>query len=66
MHRIHRSDHQHRPFINDEFVAEARDKRASKGVVGLPGVMNYEGRNLTVDFDDLKVWNAAFTSNSDD
>lgn len=47
-------------WINDEFVAEARDKRSSKGVVGLSGVMNYDGRNLTVEFDNLKIWDATF------
>ena len=49
-------------WVNDEFVAEARDKKASKGVVGLSGVMNYEGRKLTVEFDDLKVWDARLTT----
>lgn len=48
-------------WINGEFVAEARDKRSSQGVVGLSGVMNYDNRRLTVDFDDLKVWNATFS-----
>lgn len=49
-------------WVNDKFVAEAYDKRASNGVVGLSGVMNYEGRNLTVEFDDVKVWHATFFS----
>lgn len=48
-------------WINGTFVAEAYDKKASDGVVGLSGVMNYEGRNLTVEFDDLKVWTSTFT-----
>lgn len=47
-------------WINDEFVAEARDRRASRGVVGLAGFMGYNNQNLTVDFDDLKMWNATF------
>lgn len=49
-------------WINDKFVAEAYDTKASQGVVGLSGVMNYDGRNLTVEFDDLKVWDATFVS----
>jgi hypothetical protein len=49
-------------WINDQFVAEAHDKKASQGDVGLSGVMNYEGHNLTVEFDDLKVWNATLLS----
>jgi len=46
-------------WVNGQFVAEARDRRASFGAVGLAGVMNYPGRRLTVQFDDLKVWRAA-------
>ena len=46
-------------WVNGEFVAEARDKRASDGAVGLAGVMNYAGKRLTVDFDDLRVYAAA-------
>ena len=46
-------------WVNGNFVAEARDRRASEGAVGLVGVMNFQGRRLTVDFDDLKVWRAA-------
>lgn len=46
-------------WVNDEFVAEARDRRASDGAVGLVGVMNYAGKRLTVAIDDLKVWRAA-------
>lgn len=49
-------------WINGVFVAEAYDKKSSKGVVGLSGVMNYEARNLTVEFDDLKVWDATLLS----
>ncbi len=45
-------------WVNDELVAEARDQRASKGAAGMVGVMNYEGRRLTVAFDNLKVWRA--------
>ena len=46
-------------WVNDEFVVEARDKRASAGTVGLVGVMNYAGQRLTVTIDDLKLWRAA-------
>ena len=46
-------------WVNGEFIAEARDRRASEGAVGLVGVMNNQGRRLTVDFDDLRVWRAA-------
>ncbi len=46
-------------WVNDEFVAEARDRRASAGAVGLAGVMNYAGQRLTVTIDDLKLWRAA-------
>jgi hypothetical protein len=53
-------------WINDEFVAEAYDKKSSNGVIGLSGVMNYDGRNLTVEFDDLKVWNAMLLSIEED
>ena len=45
-------------WVNDEFVAEARDQRASAGQVGLAGVMNYAGKQLSVDFDKLRVWSA--------
>lgn len=47
-------------WINGQFAAEARDRRAAQGVVGLAGLMNYEGRRLAVEFDDLKIWHAAF------
>jgi len=47
-------------WINGEFVAEARDIHASQGYVGLAGFMGYNNQNLTVDFDDLKVWEATF------
>ncbi len=47
-------------WVNDQFVAEARDRRAAQGTVGLAGVMNAEGRRLAVEFDDLKIWQAAF------
>ena len=46
-------------WVNGQFVAEARDQRASQGAVGLAGVMNYQGRRLSVDFDDLRIWRAA-------
>ena len=46
-------------WINGQFAAEARDRRASVGAVGLAGVMNYPGRRLAVQFDDLRVWRAA-------
>ena len=46
-------------WVNGDFVAEARDRRAAAGEVGLAGVMNYAGRRLTVDFADAKVWRAA-------
>jgi len=46
-------------WVNGDFVAEARDGRAAAGAVGLAGVMNYAGRRLTIDFDDVKVWRAA-------
>lgn len=46
-------------WVNDAFVAEARDGRASRGAVGLAGVMNYAGRRLAVSFDAVKVWRAA-------
>ena len=49
-------------WVNGEFVAEARDRRAADGEVGLAGVMNYAGQRLTVDFDDVKVWRAAVDS----
>ncbi len=45
-------------WVNEEFVAEARDKRAASGAIGLAGVMNYAGRRLRVDFDNLRVWSA--------
>lgn len=46
-------------WVNDEFAAEARDRRASQGLVGMAGVMNYAGKRLAVTIDDLKVWRAA-------
>ena len=46
-------------WVNGEFVADARDRRAARGAVGLAGVMNYAGKRLTVEFDDLKIWRAA-------
>ena len=45
-------------WVNDQFVIEARDRRASTGVIGMVGVMNYEGRRLTLTVDDLKAWRA--------
>ena len=47
-------------WVNDEFVAEAYDKKSSNGMVGLAGFMGYVGRTLTVEFDDLKVWDTTF------
>ncbi|MCY3780733.1 MAG: hypothetical protein OXG78_10525 [Chloroflexi bacterium] len=46
-------------WVNDHFVVEARDRRASTGAVGLAGVMNYEGKRLTLAIDNLEVWRAA-------
>lgn len=46
-------------WINDQFVAEARDSRASAGAVGLSAVMNYTGKTLELAFDDLKIWQSA-------
>lgn len=46
-------------WVNGEFVADARDQRAARGAVGLAGVMNYEGKRLSLEFDDLKIWRAA-------
>lgn len=45
-------------WVNGRFVADARDGRAGQGEVGLAGVMNYAGKRLTIDFDDIKVWRA--------
>ncbi len=47
-------------WVNDEFVAEARDRRASAGAVGMVGVMNFQARRLAVEIDDLKIWRARF------
>ena len=47
-------------WINGQFAAEARDRRAAQGMAGLAGLMNSQGRRLKVEFDDLKIWNAAF------
>ena len=46
-------------WVNGQFVAEARDRRAAQGMVGLASVMNDAGR-LEVEFDGIKVWQAAF------
>ena len=46
-------------WINDHFVADARDHRASGGAVGLTAVMNYQGKRVDLAFDDLKIWLAA-------
>ena len=46
-------------WVNGEFVTDARDQRAERGAVGLAGVMNYEGKRLSIEFDDLKIWGAA-------
>lgn len=43
-------------WVNDQFVAETRDIRATEGAVGLTAVMNYAGRVVEVSFDDLKIW----------
>ena len=48
-------------WINDQFVAEARDNRASEGAVGLSAVMNYTGRAVEVAFDDLKIWRSTLS-----
>jgi len=49
-------------WVNGEFVADARDGRATQGAVALAGVMNYAGKRLTVEFDNVKVWRAALDS----
>ncbi len=46
-------------WVNNEFVVEARNGRATAGAVGMAGVMNYVGKRLTVTIDDLKLWRAA-------
>ncbi len=46
-------------WVNGEFVADARDQRAAQGAVGLAGVMNYQGKRLSVAFDNLRIWRAA-------
>lgn len=46
-------------WVNDEFVAEARDGRAADGAVGMVGVVNYTRQRLALSIDDLKVWRAA-------
>lgn len=46
-------------WINDQFVAEARDQRASHGAVGLAAAMNYQGESLDISFDNLRIWDAA-------
>ena len=46
-------------WVNGEFVAEARDRRASSGAVGLAGVMSYAGERLSVVHDDLRVFSAS-------
>ena len=51
-------------WVNDEFVAEARDRRASSGHIGLVGAMNYAGQRLTVQFDNLRIWSAAMDDRS--
>lgn len=51
-------------WINDKFVAEAHDKKSSSGVVGLAGMMAYVGQNLSVDFDDVKVWDSEYLAKS--
>ena len=49
-------------WVNDEFVAEARDRRASSGAVGLAGVMSYAGKRLSAAYDNLRVWSASVDS----
>ena len=51
-------------WVNDQFVAEARDRRATSGAVGMTGVVNYEGRRLTLTIDNLRVWRASFDDRS--
>ena len=46
-------------WVNSEFVADARDGRATQGEVGLAAVMNHAGKRLAVEFDDVRVWRAA-------
>ena len=46
-------------WINDVFVAEARDKRANAGAVGLAAALNRDGAALDTAIDNLKVWRAA-------
>ena len=46
-------------WVNGHFLAEARDERSSQGAVALAGVMNYPGRRLSLEFDDLRIWRAA-------
>lgn len=46
-------------WVNGEFVADARDGRVARGAVGLAGLMNYAGKRLAIEFDDVKVWRAA-------
>lgn len=46
-------------WVNGEFVADARDQRASSGAAGMAAVMNYAGKGLTLSFDDLRLWRAA-------
>ena len=46
-------------WVNGEFVTDARDRRAARGAVGLAGLMNYEGKRLAVEFDDVKILRAA-------
>lgn len=51
-------------WLNDEFVAEARDRRTAAGHIGLAGVMNYAGQRLSVQFDNLRVWHAVMDERS--
>ena len=46
-------------WVNDRFVAEARDKRAGGGSLGLAAALNAPGHTLSLSFDDLSVWRAA-------
>ena len=46
-------------WINDHFVAEARDSRASAGAVGLSAVMNYAGKTVEVAFEEIYIWRSA-------
>lgn len=46
-------------WINGQFVAEARDSRATAGAAGLAAVMNYRDQTVEVAFDELTIWLSA-------